>query len=81
MATINSAASMAMAIGISLINPVFLDNQSNHMINMMAVMFLSIIIMIAALLVFDNLWLMMPTTWVIALPLLFLGKRNLGRIE
>lgn len=79
--TINAAASMAIAIGVSLINPVFSNNQSNHMINMMAVIMISIIIMIVSLIVFDNLFLMMPATLAAALPLLYLGKRNLGRIE
>lgn len=78
---INAAASMAIAIGVSLLNPVFSTNQSNHMMNMMAVIMISVIIMITALIVFDNLWIIMPTTWLFALPLLYLGKRNLGRIE
>ncbi len=79
--SINSIASMTMAIGVSLINPVFSTNQSNHMINMMAVIMISVIIMIVSLIVFDNLWLIMPVTWLIALPLLYIGIKNLDRIE
>jgi hypothetical protein len=79
--TINAAASMALAIGISLVNPVFSTNQSNHMINLMAVMMISAILLLVSLIVFQNLLLLMPATWMVGLPLLYLGKRNLGRIE
>ncbi len=78
--TLTAAASMAFAIGVSLVHPIFSTNQAKHTINLLAVVMFSNILRIIAYFI-DNMWIILPITSVMGIVMLYLGKRNLGRIE
>ena len=79
--TLTAAASMTLAIGIYLVNPIFSSNEIKHAINFLAVVMFSNILRIIAIVILNNLWIILPATSLTGIVLLYLGKRNLSRIE
>ena len=73
-------ASIVFALGVSLVHPIFSTNQSKHTINILAVIMFANILRIIAFAI-GNMWIILPITAIVGMILLYLGKRNLGRIE
>ena len=77
MATANSA----MAIGLSLVNPAWIQKSAAYMINMQLIAFLALGSLIIPDMVLGMESLQIPMAWGIGLLLLFLGYRKLSNME
>ncbi len=84
------AANVALALGLSLLNPEFSENTRAQMLGLMinaqVVMFLSIGIFIGSGIVldlgfFDTLLLQTAVIWLLGIVFLYLGKKRFSRIE
>jgi hypothetical protein len=78
-------AYVTLTLGLFLLRPVFTDKPAEMMGNLMMVMMASIFVFIAATIIVDSflgaLLLMTLIFWMSGILLLYLGKRNLNRIE
>jgi hypothetical protein len=84
------AANVAVAVGLSLLNPEFSENARAQMVGLMinaqVVMFVSIGLFIGSAIVldlsiFDTLLLQSVVIWLLGVVFLYLGKRKFSRIE
>ena len=75
------AAYVAFALGLFLLMPVFSEKPADLMANIMIVMMGSIGLFIVSTIVFGLPLLYVPLSWLVGIVFLYLGKRNLSRIE
>jgi hypothetical protein len=84
---LTTAANVAFALGLSLLNPAFSDKSGNFMANVFIVPNVSLMLTIVPFEVFDLqpmdslLYITVPLSWLVGTVLLYLGKRKLSRIE
>ncbi len=84
---LTTAANVALALGLSLLNPAFSDKSGNFMANVFIVPNVSLVLTIVPFEVFDLrpmdslLYITVPLSWLVGTVLLYLGKRKLSRIE
>jgi hypothetical protein len=76
-----AAANSATAIGLSLANPAWVQKSPAYMINMQAIVFLTLGTLIIPGRVFRQEWLQLPMVWAAGLGLLYLGYRKLSNME
>jgi hypothetical protein len=76
-----SAANSAMAIGLSLVNPAWVQKSPAYMINMQLIAFIAMGSLIVPDMVFHMEWLQIPLAWGVALVMLYLGYRKLSNME
>jgi hypothetical protein len=76
-----SAANSAMAIGLSLVNPAWVQKSPAYMINMQLIAFIAMGSLIVPDMVFHMEWLQVPLAWGVALVMLYLGYRKLSNME
>lgn len=75
------AAYVAFTLGLFLLMPVFSEKPTELMGNAMILMMVSIGLFIVSTIVFGFLLLYVPLIWLVGIVFLYLGKRNLSRIE
>jgi len=75
------AAYVAFALGIFLLMPVFSEKPADLMGNLMIIMMVSAGLFIVSMVVFGLPLLYVPLSWLVGIVFLYLGKRNLSRIE
>jgi hypothetical protein len=82
------SAIVAFVLGLSLLNPAFSDKSGNYVTNLMITMFaIPNGLFLIPLIVFDLplmqtlSYVTIPLSWLVGIVVLYLGKRNLGRIE
>ena len=75
------AAYVAFTLGLFLLMPVFSEKPAELMGNAMILMMVSIGLFIVSTIVFGFLLLYVPLIWLVGIVFLYLGKRNLSRIE
>jgi len=75
------AAYVAFALGLFLLMPVFSEKPSDLMGNIMILMMVSLGMFIVSTIVFGLPLLYVPLSWLVGIVFLYLGKRNLSRIE
>ncbi|MCP8304656.1 MAG: hypothetical protein H3Z50_04200 [archaeon] len=81
------AAFVAFALGLFLLNPAFSDKSGNFILNIFIVPNVSLGLTLVPLLVFDLpaldslSYVIIPLSWLLGIVFLYLGKRNLSRIE
>jgi hypothetical protein len=84
---LTTTANVALALGLSLLNPAFSEKSGNFMTNVFIVPNVSLLLTIVPLEVsnlqpMDSLlYLTVPLSWLVGTVLLYLGKRKLSRIE
>jgi len=81
---ISGMALTAFVLGLFLIKPAFTEKSGEFVLNMMATMFISFILLILTMMLFDYsglLFFYLPMAWMISGTVLYLGLRNLRRIE
>jgi hypothetical protein len=76
-----AAANSAMAIGLSLVNPAWVQKSPAYMINMQLIAFLAMGSLIIPDMVFHQEWLQVPMAWGVALVMLYMGYRKLSSME
>jgi len=75
------AAYVAFALGLFLLMPVFSEKPAELMVNAMILTMVSAGLLMVSMIVFDLPLLYIPLIWLLGIVFLYLGKRNLGRIE
>ena len=75
------AAYVAFALGLFLLMPVFSEKPAELMVNAMILTMVSAGLLMVSMIVFDLPLLYLPLIWLLGIVFLYLGKRNLGRIE
>jgi len=76
-----AAAYVALALGLFLLMPVFTENPAGLMGNVMILTMVSVGLFMVSVIVFDLPLLYLPLIWLLGIVFLYLGKRNLSRIE
>ena len=75
------AAYVVFALGFFLLMPVFSEKPAELMVNVMILTMVSVGLFIVSTIVFGLPLLYLPLIWLLGVVFLYLGKRNLGRIE
>ncbi len=81
------AANVVFAIGLFLLNPVFSDKSGNFVFNIFITPNIWLVLFIVSLIIFDLglldslSYFMIPISWILGIIFLYLGKRNMSRIE
>ncbi|GAG60683.1 unnamed protein product [marine sediment metagenome] len=76
-----AAAYVALALGLFLLMPVFTEKPAGLMGNAMILTMVSVGLFMVSIIVFDLPLLYLPLIWLLGIVFLYLGKRNLSRIE
>ena len=76
-----AAAYVALALGLFILMPVFTEKPAGLMGNAMILTMVSVGLFMVSIIVFDLPLLYLPLIWLLGIVFLYLGKRNLSRIE
>ncbi len=76
-----AAAYVALALGLFLLMPVFTEKPAGLMGNVMILTMVSVGLFMVSVIVFDLPLLYLPLIWLLGIVFLYLGKKNLSRIE
>jgi len=88
---LTTAANVAFVLGFFLLNPAFSQKGGNYVLNLMVVMYSQIGLFLVPLIVFRGVfdlglyhalfYVTVPSSWLVGIVFLYLGKRKLSRIE